>query len=164
MSLQYVCSAYKGDVEKNVENAKRYCRFVSYSDNVPIAPHLLFPQFLGSGDMDEHARLKGVSMGMELMEHCNKMWVFGDEVTEGMCLEIKKARELGLQIAFRNSDMEEINYDTLIINKRIGDGLKQIIKDVNEDRRRIKDGTSDGRRTGKNHSKFSKGFFTRNKY
>ena len=44
--LVYVASPFAGDVEKNVMNARRYCRFVAESGAVPLAPHLLLPQFM----------------------------------------------------------------------------------------------------------------------
>ena len=37
---------YAGDVTANVENARRYSRFAVDAGYIPIAPHLLFPQFL----------------------------------------------------------------------------------------------------------------------
>ena len=44
--IVYICSPYAGDVSKNVENARRYSRFAVDSGCIPIAPHLLFPQFM----------------------------------------------------------------------------------------------------------------------
>lgn len=64
------------------------------------------------------------------MAECKEMYVFADEVTEGMIEEIKEARKLHIPIKFYNSDMEEINYDALIINDRIGMGYKQIIEET----------------------------------
>ena len=48
---------------------------------LPIAPHLLFPQFLNEG-IEEERRL-GITMGMELLALCDEVWVFG-EATEGI--------------------------------------------------------------------------------
>lgn len=45
--LVYVCSPLSGDVERNAENARRYCRFAVDSGCIPLAPHLYFPQFIG---------------------------------------------------------------------------------------------------------------------
>lgn len=47
--LVYICSPYEGDVEKNVENAKRYSRFAVDSMAIPFAPHLLMPQYMDEG-------------------------------------------------------------------------------------------------------------------
>ena len=59
---------------------------------LPIAPHLLFPQFLNEGI--EAERQIGISMGMELLLDCEEVWVFG-EATEGMQAEIAFATEQG---------------------------------------------------------------------
>jgi hypothetical protein len=48
--IVYVASAYRGDVERNTERAKKCCRFVLKQKAVPFAPHLLYPQFLNDGD------------------------------------------------------------------------------------------------------------------
>ena len=128
MDMVYVCSPYKGDTEKNVKNVKHYCRIVTCYYKVPIAPHLYFTQFLN--DDDSFDRIKGMEMGLSILPLCKEIWVIADEVTEGMIKEIKEAEKLGLQFKFMNSDMEEINYDALIINKRIGPGLRKIIEDI----------------------------------
>lgn len=44
--IVYICSPYTGDIKANVENARRYCRFAADTGYIPMAPHLLFPQFL----------------------------------------------------------------------------------------------------------------------
>ena len=44
--IVYICSPYSGDVEKNTEAARRYCRYAADRGFIPLAPHLLFPQFL----------------------------------------------------------------------------------------------------------------------
>ena len=44
--IVYICSPYAGDVSKNVENARQYSRFAVDKGYIPVAPHLLFPQFL----------------------------------------------------------------------------------------------------------------------
>jgi len=45
MDKIFICSPYRGDEKKNLENVKRYCRDAAY-DGIPIAPHLYFTQFL----------------------------------------------------------------------------------------------------------------------
>lgn len=133
MKLVFVCSPYRGDEEENTANARKYCRLVAGCGYIPIAPHLLFPQFLD--DSDEIQRLKGIHMGLELLKLCSQMWVFANEVTEGMELEIQKARELDIPVSFHDKNMEGIGYDTINIDKRIGNKLKSIIKDINSNRR-----------------------------
>ena len=51
--IVYICSPFAGDTEKNVEAAKRYSRYAVDAGYIPIAPHLLFPQFLNDDDPEE---------------------------------------------------------------------------------------------------------------
>ena len=44
--IVYICSPFAGDIEKNVVAARTYSRFAVEQGCIPIAPHLLFPQFL----------------------------------------------------------------------------------------------------------------------
>ena len=123
----FISSPLKGDVKKNTENARRYCSYNAW-DSIPIAPHLYFPQFLNDEMPSE--RNRGIRWGLKLLAECKEMKVYADEVTEGMIEEIKEARRLNIPITFYNADMEEIKYDSLIINKRIGNGYRQIIEDT----------------------------------
>lgn len=44
--LVYICSPLSGDVAGNTERAKQFCRFALDKGQIPLAPHLLFPQFI----------------------------------------------------------------------------------------------------------------------
>ena len=73
--IVYICSPYSGDVDKNVKAARKYSRFAVDKGYIPIAPHLLFPQFLD--DDDPHERDLGLFFGNALMSKCSEVWVFG---------------------------------------------------------------------------------------
>lgn len=92
----YVCSPYSGDVIRNIQNAQRYCRFALEKGNIPIAPHLYFPQFMDNEDVEE----RKVAMGfcITLLEKCKAVWVFGEAVSNGMAEEIEEARKIGKPI------------------------------------------------------------------
>jgi hypothetical protein len=79
--IVYICSPYAGDVERNVEAARRFCRFATEQGYIPLAPHLLFPQFLD--DDDETERSLGLFFGNALMSKCAEVWVFGDRISRG---------------------------------------------------------------------------------
>ena len=51
--LVYICSPYSGNVEFNVTNARIYCRYALNNNCIPIAPHLLFPQFMNDEKPDD---------------------------------------------------------------------------------------------------------------
>ena len=71
--IVYICSPYAGDVTANVENARRYSRFAVDMGYIPIAPHLLFPQFLCDDNPKE--RQLGLFFGNALMSKCSEVWV-----------------------------------------------------------------------------------------
>ena len=127
MDKIFICSPYRGDVEENLKKVKRYCSYTAY-DGIPIAPHLYFTQFLDDNYPSD--RYLGIRMGLALLKECKEVRVYADEVSEGMIEEIKEAQKLNIPIKFYNAEMEEINYDSLIINKRIGIGYRQIIEDT----------------------------------
>ena len=53
--IVYVCSPFSGDIAGNIANARKYSRFAVEQGYIPIAPHLLFPQFLNDNDLTERA-------------------------------------------------------------------------------------------------------------
>ena len=63
--IVYICSPYAGDVSKNVENARNYSRFAVDKGYIPVAPHLLFPQFLNDNNTKE--RQLGLFFGNAIM-------------------------------------------------------------------------------------------------
>lgn len=89
MKKVYICSPYRGDTETNVQNARKYCRAAVEMGCLPIAPHLLFPQFMDDNITD---RSRGMARAMELLSICDEVWVFGiDNLSEGMEKEVKWA-------------------------------------------------------------------------
>lgn len=98
MKKVFISSPYRGDVEGNSAKTAWYCRRAYDEGHLPIAPHLLFPQFLDEDSLKERA--DGISMGLELLRDCDELWVFGKE-TEGMEQEIRFAVEHGIHIWFK---------------------------------------------------------------
>ena len=45
----FICSPFRGDMEGNSKKAAAYSRMACEQGFLPIAPHLLFPQFLNEG-------------------------------------------------------------------------------------------------------------------
>lgn len=102
----YICSPYKGNVDKNTAQARIYCRFAFEEGFVPIAPHLYYPQFLDDDDKGERAA--GLRYGLEAMWQCREVWVFGRMISEGMGAEIELASDLKIPIKYFDSDMIEV--------------------------------------------------------
>ena len=105
--LVYICSPYAGDIETNTAAARRYCRFAVEAGYIPIAPHLLFPQFLNDSDPKE--RELGLFFGNALLSKCTEMFVFGNRISEGMEAEIKRATWKGHRIRYFTESCEEVN-------------------------------------------------------
>lgn len=109
MKLIYICSPYRGDTEYNAAKARGYCRFACRHEVVPIAPHLMYPQFLDDDIPEE--REEGICLGMELLKRCDELWVFGDRISEGMRVEIEAAEQNGIKIRYFKERSGEIHED-----------------------------------------------------
>lgn len=91
MPLVYVCSPYLGDVDENLERAKRYSRYVLDKGFIPITPHLFLPQFMD----DKTERNLAIFIDLVLLSKCAEVWVFGEQISEGMEIEISYANRKG---------------------------------------------------------------------
>ncbi len=104
--IVYICSPFAGEVEKNIEAARNYSRFAVDKGYIPIAPHLLFPQFLN--DADPRERQLGLFFGNALMSKCSEVWVFGSRISNGMAAEIKRAKWKNYRLRYFNENCEEV--------------------------------------------------------
>ena len=102
----YVCSPFSGNLESNVENTRRYCRFAVDSGFVPFAPHLLFPQFMYDEVPEE--RELALFMGIVMLTKCAELWVFGERISKGMSKEIHKAEARNMLIRYFTTNCEEV--------------------------------------------------------
>ena len=105
--IVYICSPYAGDIETNVAEVRRYSRFAVEKGYIPIAPHLLFPQFLNDSDPNE--RELGLFFGNAIMSKCSEIWVFGSKISNGMAAEIKRARWKNYRLRYFTEELEEKN-------------------------------------------------------
>lgn len=104
--IVYICSPFSGDIEVNIEKAKRYCRHAVEKGCIPIAPHLFFPQFMSDDDPKE--RNLAIFMDIVLLSKCAELWVFGDCISKGMSIEIEKAKRKGQPIRYFTEVCEEV--------------------------------------------------------
>ena len=65
--IVYICSPFAGDTDRNIEAARKYSRYAVGAGYIPIAPHLLFPQFMNDADPKE--RELGLFFGNALMSN-----------------------------------------------------------------------------------------------
>lgn len=104
--LVYICSPYSGEVEENIKKARSFCRFAFEQNCIPIAPHLLFPQFLD--DDDPRERELAMFMDIVLMGKCSEVWVLNTRISSGMAREIQKAKKRRQKIRYFNEEYEEV--------------------------------------------------------
>lgn len=92
----YICSIYLGDITANFDDAKRYSRFAVEQGVIPIALHLLFPLF-----MDEKTE-RDIAMYMNevLISRVDELWVFGNELSSSMKVEVEVAKKLKKPIQY----------------------------------------------------------------
>ncbi len=101
--LVYICSPYSGDPPGNTEKAKRYSRFAVDQGAIPIAPHLLLPQYMD----EETERDLAVLMDKVILDRCKELWVFGNFISAGMQEEIQRARKRRMKIRRFNEELTE---------------------------------------------------------
>lgn len=104
--LVYICSPYSGDIDINVKKARDFCRFAIEKNCIPLAPHLLFPQFMNDNIPQE--RELAMFMNMVLLSKCNELWVFGNTISNGMAQEIEKAKKWKQLIRYFNEKIQEV--------------------------------------------------------
>ncbi|MBE5809668.1 MAG: DUF4406 domain-containing protein [Clostridiales bacterium] len=104
--IVYVCSPYSGDISGNKQNARKYCRFAVDQHCIPLAPHLLFPQFMNDGDPEE--RDLAMFMDIAVLSKCAEVWVFGKNITEGMTAEINYALSRDKPIRYFDTECKEV--------------------------------------------------------
>lgn len=103
--IVYICSPYSGNVNRNIEMARKYSRFAVDKHYLPIAPHLLFTQFMNDEISEE--RETAIFMNFVLMSKCAEIWVFGDVISKGMQSEINRAKRKNMKIRYFTEELEE---------------------------------------------------------
>ena len=110
--LVYICSAFAGDVVENSEKARSYCRFALSQNALPLAMHLLLPQFMDDNDPEQ--RRRAMFMNSIVQGKCDELWVFSDGVlSAGMQEEIATAEKRRQTIRWFNRNCEEVSKDAV---------------------------------------------------
>lgn len=79
---------------------------LDYTGYIPIAPHLLFPQFLNDADPNE--RQLGLFFGNALMSKFSEVWVFGKRISAGMQAEINRAKWKNYRLRYFTEECQEV--------------------------------------------------------
>jgi hypothetical protein len=104
--LVYIASPFAGDTEYNVARARCYCRFAVSRGCIPVAPHLLYPQFVDDSDRDE--RELGLFFALVLLDKCDELWVFGSTISAGMAAETRRAKRKNCRLRYFSDECEEV--------------------------------------------------------
>lgn len=100
MKLVVIESPYAGDVERNVEYAKRCMKDSILKGEAPYASHLLYTQVLN--DEVKHERREGIRAGFAWGEQASKRILYIDYgMSNGMKLGLQEANRLGQEVEIR---------------------------------------------------------------
>ena len=97
----YICSPYRGNVQRNKVYARRLVRWAIVDGYAPICPHLYLTEVLNDNEPEE--RVAGLNIGLELLSVCDVVIVgsrYG--ISEGMAAEIEQAERLGLALVYKD--------------------------------------------------------------
>lgn len=129
MKKVFVCSPFRGDVDENLKVAKFAASILVACTYIPVVPHLYFPQFLDENDPSE--RIKGIKMGVQLMECCDRLWLVGTKITNGMEYELEEAKRLQIPVDLYDSHLAGIDPDTLLLDDRVDEEYRRKIEGLN---------------------------------
>lgn len=104
MKKVYICAPLGGDIQSNLEKAKRYTEYALRCGTAPVVPH--FYALCLNDDIPEEREI-GLAAGRGLLWFCDELWIFGDEITSGMESEIRFCRHLNIRT--RTVTEKEIN-------------------------------------------------------
>ena len=94
----FISHPVSGAVEANLENALRWVRWALLHGEIPFAPYI---PYLGALDDDvEGERQLGMRIGIQILSHCDELWVCGNEITAGMGEEIYRAQTYNIPIYY----------------------------------------------------------------
>ena len=101
----YICSPLGGNVKENIQKVILYTRYALKCGTAPVVPHF-YALCLDDYNLEE--RNIGLSAGKSLLWFCDELWVFGDDITEGMKSEIEFFKTLKLRIRYiKNSEIKK---------------------------------------------------------
>lgn len=145
MKKVYICSPYRGDIERNTANARAYCREALDQGCIPVAPHLYFTQFLNEDDPLE--RQLGLFYGLRILRDCHEIWVYSDprHATEGMREEINEAVGLGIDVIYK--DVHPTTRNEININAHTADvrAAEELTRKLSEDMKKHAEAHREGK-------------------
>ena len=105
MKKIYICAPLGGDVQKNIEKAKQYERYVLFCGAAPVVPHFYA---LILDDENPKERELGIRAAQACLWSADELWVFGNKVTEGMEAEIRYSKMLNIPVKYVSNEVFKI--------------------------------------------------------
>ncbi|OUP75300.1 hypothetical protein B5F08_11330 [Anaeromassilibacillus sp. An172] len=94
----YIISNHSGSKTENISMAIKCCQYAIAKGKIPVAPHLLYPRILNDGDPEE--RKLGIIFGVSLMDFCNEVWFFGNNLSSSAKTQLQEAKLRGKPIRY----------------------------------------------------------------
>ena len=91
----YICAPLGDNVTENLERVKEYTEYALKCGAAPVVPHFYA---LCLDDNDPKQRETGMQAGQSLLWFCDEMWIFGDELTDGMKEEIQFCKNMKIRM------------------------------------------------------------------
>ena len=92
----YLCAPLHSDVKANVEFVREKANEELDAGNIPVCVHFLFPP---TAKANQPKQVKAArDMGLQMLEACQEVHVYGDVWTDRMWGEIHRAEQLGIPV------------------------------------------------------------------
>lgn len=106
-------SPYAGDIDRNLEYARRCLRDSLARGEAPIASHLLYTQEGVLDDLVIEDRLLGINAGLEWLTVADKHVFYVDHgMSSGMEYALERGFEIDIEVEFRKLYYDENRQDT----------------------------------------------------
>lgn len=93
----YICAPLGGNIKENFRKALNYSKYALKCGTAPVVPHF-YTLCLNVNDTAE--RKIGIEAAQSLLWFCDELWVFGEEITEGMQKEIDFFEALNCRVRY----------------------------------------------------------------
>lgn len=98
--LVYICAPFRDDsvqdIAADITFARKKAQEVFRNGDIPICPRLMFLSITDLGDPEQAQEAREISL--RLLESCQQVNVYGDELTEAMVAELGRVAELGMPV------------------------------------------------------------------
>lgn len=106
MKKVYICAPLEGDIQDNLEKAKRFTEYALKCGTAPVVPHFYALCLKEDAPIEHEIR---ISAGMSLLWLCDEIWIFGDTITKDMQREIDFCKSLNIKtVAVKDSKINKV--------------------------------------------------------